>query len=235
MGHAEGHVIDPAQLPCSPDRQFATQEAESSAMNSFELNKIAGGVLSALLFIFGVPELAAMMQGHGDGHGPGAGYQLPMPKDTGAKNGGAPAADAFSFAKVAAALAKGNPDSGKEVFKACNACHTPEKGGANKLGPNLYGIVGRDVAKLASFTNYSPAIAAKGGQWTWEALTEFIHDPKSSIPGNRMSYAGVKDVAEMGDLLAYLRTLADAPVALPEVPAAAAPAPAAAAPAPEKK
>jgi cytochrome c len=202
-------------------------------MNSFELNKIAGGVLSALLFIFGVPELAAMIQGHGDGQGHGAGYQLPMPKDTAAKNGGAPAADAFSFARVAAALAKASPDSGKEVFKACAACHTAEKGGASKLGPNLYGIVGRDVAKSAGFTNYSPAIVAKGGQWTWEALTEFLHDPKTAIPGNRMSFAGVKDVAEMGDLLAYLRTLSDAPVALPEVPAAA-PAPEAA-PAAEKK
>jgi len=199
-------------------------------MNSFEFNKIAGGVLSALLFMFGVPELAAMMQGHGHGNSHGAGYKLPMPKDTGAKDGGAPAADAFSFAKVATALAKANPDSGKEVFKACTQCHTPEKGGANKLGPNLYGIVGRDVAKHASFTNYSPAIAAKGGKWSWEALTEYLHDPRAAIPGNRMSYAGIKDVAEMADLLAYMRTLSDAPAALPEVPA-----PAAAAPASEKK
>jgi len=199
-------------------------------MNSFELNKIAGGVLSALLFMFGVPELAAMMQGHGNDHGRGAGYELPMPKDTGTKDGGAPAADAFSFAKVAAALPKANPDAGKEVFKACTQCHTPEKGGANKLGPNLHGIVGREVAKLASFTNYSPSFTAKGGTWTWEALTEFLHDPRSSIPGNRMSYAGVKDVAEMADLLAYLRTLSDSPVALPDVPAAA---PATTAPGPD--
>jgi cytochrome c len=189
-------------------------------MDSFEFNKIAGGVLSALLFIFGVPELYAMVQGHG-GHATNMGFELPMPKDTGgAAAGGAPAADAFSFAKVAAALPNASADSGKDVFKACTQCHTGEKGGANKLGPNLFGIVGRDIGKHAGFT-YSPAVAEKGGQWTWEHLVEYLHNPKEYIPGNRMSYAGVKDVAEMADLLAYLRTLSDSPVALPAVPAAA--------------
>jgi len=213
-------------------------------MDSFEFNKIAGGVLSALLFMFGLPEFVAMIKGgHGghDGHSASAGYTLPMPKDTGGQPGaGGPAADAFSFAQVAAALPKANADGGKDVFKACTQCHTPEKGGANKLGPNLFGIVDRDIGKHASFTNYSPAMSGHGDKWTWEHLALYLHDPKSYIPGNRMSYAGVKDVAELADLLAYLRTLSDSPVALPAAPAAAPAAQpgapqSAPAPAPEKK
>ncbi len=202
-------------------------------MDSFEFNKIAGGMLTALLFMFGVPEMAHILGGHGGAHGKASmGYELPKPKAAASTGGGAPAVAAFSFAKVAAALPAASAESGKEFFKACAQCHTPDKGGANKLGPNLHGIVGREVGKLASFTNYSPALSGKGGKWTWELLTEYLHDPKGSIPGNRMSYAGVKEVAEMADLLVYLRTLADSPAALPAAPAAAPPA---AAPAEQKK
>jgi len=189
-------------------------------MDSFEFNKIAGGVLSALLFMFGMPELAAMMRGHGDSHNLELGFKLPIPKDTGGKAGGAPAEDAFSFPKVAAALQKASAESGKDVFKACTQCHTAEKGGPNKLGPNLWGIVGRDIGKHEGF-KYSPAVADKGGKWTWDHLAAYVHDPKSYIPGNRMSFVGVKDVAELADVLAYLRTLSDSPVDLPAVPAAA--------------
>jgi cytochrome c len=189
-------------------------------MDSFEFNKIAGGVLSALLFMFAMPELAAMVRGHGDSHNHELGFKLPIPKDTGNKGGGAPAEDAFSFAKVAAALQKASAESGKDVFKACTQCHTGEKGGPNKLGPNLWGIVGRDIGKHEGF-KYSPAVAEKGGKWTWDHLAAYVHSPKSYIPGNRMSFVGVKDVAELADVLAYLRTLSDSPVDLPAVPAAA--------------
>jgi cytochrome c len=205
-------------------------------MNSFEINKIAGGALSALLFIFGAGELAQIFGnkgGHGAGHGAAtAGYTLPMPKGT-PGGAGQPAAEAFSFAKVAGLLGKANADGGKDTFKQCASCHTPEKGGANKQGPNLYGIVGRDVGKASGFT-FSPALVEKGGKWTWELLTAYLHNPREAIPNNKMSFAGIKDEAEMADLLAYMRTLADSPAPLPAVPAAA-PAPAAGKDAPPAK
>ncbi len=181
-------------------------------MDSFELNKIAGAVLAALLFIFGGKTFMEISEG---AHKPSKpGYTLPV---TAAKGGGAAqaAASAFSFAKVAELLPKANVENGATVFKKCTACHTSEKGGANRVGPNLYGIVDRDLGKHPGFA-YSPAVTAKGGKWTWEALATYIHDPKGTIPGNKMAFAGITDTTDLADLLGYLRTLADTPVALPK-------------------
>lgn len=181
-------------------------------MNAFEFNKIAGAVLSAALLIFGGKTLIEIA---GSSHGPQkAGYTLPMPKG-GATPGAAPAAPKFDVAAVLAAVSKGSADAGKDGFKKCTACHTIDKGGPNRVGPNLFGIVNRDVAKHAGF-NYSPALQGKGGKWSWQLLTEYLHDPKGSIPGNKMAFAGISDPAELADLLAYLRTAADSPAELPK-------------------
>lgn len=97
------------------------------------------------------------------------------------------------------------PDPGKQAFAPCAACHavTPN---TKRLGPSLHGVVGRPVASAPGFA-YSPALKAKGGNWTPANLDAFLTDPRTWAPGNRMSYPGVKDPAKRAAIIAYLKTL----------------------------
>jgi len=116
-----------------------------------------------------------------------------------------------------ALLAQANPEKGASEAKKCAACHSEEKGGPNKIGPPLWGVVGRDIASVEGF-EYSDALPSKEGQWTYENLFEFIRSPKDWAPGTKMAFAGIKSPEDRADLLAFLRTLADEPVPLPEAP-----------------
>jgi cytochrome c len=128
-------------------------------------------------------------------------------------------------------LASASAEKGMATAKQCQACHTFEKGGPNRVGPNLYGIVDRPRASKPGF-NYSAAIKAKGGKWSYDELNHFLTNPRSYIPGTNMTFAGLPRDGQRADVIAYLRTLADSPVPLPK--AAAAPAAAGQAPAPAK-
>jgi cytochrome c len=118
-------------------------------------------------------------------------------------------------AEVMKALPQAKAENGKDTFKRCLQCHTSEKGGPNRIGPNLWGIVGRPRASHAGFP-YSEAMKSHPGDWSFEELAKYLHDPKADIPGNKMAFAGVKDNGELADLLAYLRTLNDNPPPLPK-------------------
>ncbi len=188
-------------------------------MNAFEFNKVAGAVLSALLFIFGTKTLVDVANsshghGHDHGHEAKAGYTLPAPSGAAASAGQATAA-AFNPATVVGLLGQASADAGKDVFKACVQCHRTGKGEASPQGPNLHDVVGRDIGKVAGF-QYSPALSGKEGKWTFDNLASYLHDPRAFAPGNKMAYAGLKDDKDLADLLAFLRTQADAPVPLPK-------------------
>jgi cytochrome c len=181
-------------------------------MDTWEFNKIAGAVISALLLAFGSSTvLEILAKGHAS-HKPG--YELPFKAPTGSASTGA-TEKPFSFSEVAPLLKSASAEGGEVVFKRCTACHTPEKGGPARVGPNLWGVVGRDRAASASFPRYSAAIKSKAGKWDFESLANYLHDPRGYIPGNQMAFAGVRDTQELADLLAYLRTLSDSPVPLP--------------------
>lgn len=119
-------------------------------------------------------------------------------------------------AKILSMVAGASPENGKATFAKCLACHTNEKGLGNKLGPNLWNVLGRQRASIADFTGYSANMKAKGGEWTYEDLATFVYSPSGFVQGTKMIFPGVKDPAAIADLLAYIRTLGDNPPAPPK-------------------
>ncbi|MFO1071009.1 MAG: cytochrome c family protein [Geminicoccaceae bacterium] len=124
------------------------------------------------------------------------------------------AAEATPETPLPVLLAAASAEAGEKVSKKCASCHDFSNGGPNKVGPNLWGVVGRPVGKHEGFA-YSEAMAGHGGNWTWDDLNHFITAPKDYMPGTKMSFAGLSKDTERADLLAYLRTLSDSPVELP--------------------
>ena len=111
-------------------------------------------------------------------------------------------------------LASADAERGKGTAKLCASCHTFEQGGANRVGPNLWGVVGRDVGGKGGFS-YSPAIAGHPGSWTYEELDRYLASPARAIPGNKMAFNGVRNPKDRANLLAYLATLGGARVPIP--------------------
>lgn len=103
------------------------------------------------------------------------------------------------------AFAEGDAAKGAKVFKKCKACHTIEKGGKNKIGPNLFGVVGRKSAEVEGF-KYSKAMKAADLTWDDSNLDQYLTKPKAFIKGNKMSFAGIKKEKQRQDLIAYLKT-----------------------------
>ena len=183
-------------------------------MDSFELNKIAGALLGTLLLVMGLGMLGDVIFSP---HKPiVAGYDLPA-AEAAPKAGAAQAAAAPSV-PLPQLLAKADAKKGEAQVKACAACHSFDKGGANKIGPNLYGVVDRPKGSVAGF-GYSAAMkdaGAKGAKWDYAMLDAFINNPKAAVPGTSMGYAGLKDADKRADVIVYLRSLSDNPAPLPQ-------------------
>lgn len=227
-------------------------------MDNFEMTKVAGAVLAALLLIFGTKQIIEMRSERGDAK---LGYTLPggeapvaeakpetktadaKPADAKTAPAAAPAdkkvADApkdaapaapakpdvaaapaktdaaAAGAGIVALLSKASADNGKAVFSKCKSCHIAEKGKASTVGPNLWGVVNRAKGSYEGF-NYSEGMKAKGGNWGFDEIGNFIANPKGYVQGTKMVFNGLAEAADRADVIAYLATLADTPVALPK-------------------
>lgn len=183
-------------------------------------NKLAAAGLSAMLLIFGLPQLTRALTGggHGGGHGDELhlAYGGDLELETGASHGGGEEAPAFD---LGAALREASAAAGERRSALCASCHTFNEGGANGTGPNLWDIVGRDVAGDAGF-NYTGALAGLGGSWTYERLDAYLKNSQEYVPGTAMVQRIGRD-SQRAEIIAYLASLSNNPVPFPE-PAAAA-------------
>jgi len=124
---------------------------------------------------------------------------------------------------IAFYLAASDPAKGEQVFKKCAACHNADKGGANQLGPNLWGVLGEPVGKGHGFP-FSDALASKGGTWNFDNLSEWLASPKKFAPGTKMTFAGLSNPEDRANVIAFLNAHSDSPQPMPAAPAEAAPA-----------
>jgi cytochrome c len=106
---------------------------------------------------------------------------------------------------LASMMVSADVDRGAKIFKKCASCHTVEKGGGNKVGPNLFGIVGKVRATTSGFS-YSDAMKSKGGSWDKESLDKFITKPKDFIPGTKMAFPGLKKPQDRADVILFLES-----------------------------
>ncbi len=169
-------------------------------MKNLDLNKLIGAFcVAGLVFLFGKWAATSIFsrhepsKHHGD-HEMAQAYSIEV--EAGDSQGEAPVA-----IDVGALMASADPAKGENVFKKCKACHAID--GSNGTGPHLDGVVNRAVGSVAGFS-YSDGMASLGGEWTPELLVEFLGDIKGTVPGTKMSFAGIKNPQQRADLIAYL-------------------------------
>ena len=182
---------------------------------SFELNKIAAAILLAGVIAMGAGIVSRSLVSQ---------EQLAQNAYVVEGVGETPQAASTSSAPtgpgpIAHLLASADIETGKKVFKKCAACHTVTDGGKTLTGPNLWNTVGNK--KAAKDYKYSDAMMAAGGDWDYDALNQYLANPKKFIPKNKMTFAGLKKDSERAAVVAYLRSLSSAPAPLPVVEAAA--------------
>ena len=185
-------------------------EINNNKMDSFELNKIIAAVLLVALLVIGLGKIANVA------------FHVKKPKIPGYKVEGqvqlasstSKALEVIEKIDIAAVMALGDATNGEKIFKKCAACHSINKGGANKIGPALYNVVGRKVGYVTDY-KYSKALASYGKEWTFEELNGFLIKPATYLKGTKMSYAGLRKEIDRASIIKYLNQNSDNPKLLP--------------------
>jgi cytochrome c len=179
-------------------------------MDSENVNRVSLAALGSVLFAMLLVAFSNLVISPRNPAVPG--FALPTSSSATAP---APAPAAAPEEPLPALLAKADPKKGEQFAKVCQTCHNFEKGAGPKIGPPLWGVVGRPIASVPGFS-YSDSLKAIGGNWTYEAINTMITNPKSEASGTKMAFPGEKDPQRRADILAFLQTLSDSPVPFPK-------------------
>ncbi len=180
-------------------------------------HKLGASVLIALWLVWGSIMVGDLLIAADESEVPAA---LKVVKSSPAPSAPAPSAPAAGTGgpsgdrTVLALLASADAGDGKKIFRRCKACHTADKGGAHKVGPNLWDVVGRAKAGAGGY-KFSGALAGLGGAWTFEDMDAFLAKPRAFAPGTKMTFNGVSKAADRAAVIQYLRSLSDSPKPLP--------------------
>lgn len=174
-------------------------------------NTAAGWVLGAAIVALGA-SIVSGMYFHADSaeHPEEAGYFI----EGAAEEGGADEGP-----DLGTLLASADAAAGEKVFAKCTACHTIDQGGANGIGPNLYGVMGASIGAHAAGFAYSSALSEKGGDWTWEAMDEWLTSPRAFASGTKMSFAGLSKPEDRANVMEFMSTYGGAPAKPEPAPA----------------
>ena len=178
-------------------------------MNSFEINKIIAAIILTIVIVFGINKLGDVIY---NVKGPKSNtYNIvtetkEISKGDTIKTGG--------NINITALLALGNVDHGKMIFKKCAACHSASKGGGNKIGPALWGVIGRKVGSISDY-KYSKAMGEFGKNWDFEAMNNFLLKPKDYIKGTKMAYNGLKKEKDRASVILFLNQNSNNPIPIP--------------------
>ena len=178
-------------------------------MDELRLNKVFAGFLSAGLLIMAGVQIARVLvpeQQLAENS-----YVIDVPEATAVADA---APEDIGPEPILALLASANVAAGEKLAKKCTACHVFEAGGANKVGPALWGVVNQAKASVDGFA-YSAALAGFGGAWDYQSLNAFLAKPKAYISGTKMNFAGLKKPEDRANMVAWMRTMSDSQVPLP--------------------
>ena len=180
-------------------------------MYGFEINKIIAAIILTIVIVLSINKLADVV------------YNVKVPED--ATNKVAKATETKEISKddnekaksgndIKVFLDLGSIDHGKTVVKKCIGCHSVSKGGSNKIGPALWGVIGRKVGSISDY-KYSKAMSGFGKNWDFEAMNNFLIKPKDYIKKNKMAFSGISNEKDRASLILYLNEQSDSPLPLP--------------------